>query len=130
MSSDGKALFRAVCEQPWDDEVRLIYCDWLEENGQAERAEFIRLQLALAPIHYNQRFNLPEQRRVEALELKWDPTNRAVTMGVTPKPERAWSADLPQAEGVEWQHWYVRGFRSAVTFSSMKAVRKHSAAVV
>src|SRR5262249_50649041 len=33
---------------PEDDGVRLIYADWLQENGQPERAEFIRAQVELA----------------------------------------------------------------------------------
>ncbi len=30
---DGAALLRAVCESPFDDTPRLVYADWLEENG-------------------------------------------------------------------------------------------------
>src|SRR4051794_31944198 len=44
---DGKALLAAVCEQPGDDLPRLAYADWLEENGEADRAEFIRGQIEL-----------------------------------------------------------------------------------
>src|SRR5262245_3568916 len=33
MTSDGEALFRAICEQPWEDTPRLAYADWLQENG-------------------------------------------------------------------------------------------------
>jgi uncharacterized protein (TIGR02996 family) len=42
------AFLRAICEAPDDDTPRLVYADWLEEHGQAERAEFIRAQCALA----------------------------------------------------------------------------------
>ena len=42
MTSDGDILFRAVCETLADDTPRLVYADWLQENGQPERAEFIR----------------------------------------------------------------------------------------
>lgn len=42
--AEGGALLRAVLEKPEDDAPRLIYADWLEENGDGERAEFIRLQ--------------------------------------------------------------------------------------
>jgi uncharacterized protein (TIGR02996 family) len=42
------ALLRAVLAEPDDDAPRLIFADWLEENGRAERAELIRLQCALA----------------------------------------------------------------------------------
>jgi uncharacterized protein (TIGR02996 family) len=41
------ALLKAVIAEPDDDSPRLIYADWLEENGQEERAEFIRVQVAL-----------------------------------------------------------------------------------
>jgi uncharacterized protein (TIGR02996 family) len=39
---------RTITENPEDDAVRLIYADFLEEHGQPERAEFIRVQCALA----------------------------------------------------------------------------------
>ena len=42
------ALLKAVLADPDDDAPRLIYADWLDENGQAERAEFIRVQCELA----------------------------------------------------------------------------------
>jgi len=42
--TDGEALYRAVLESPDDDAPRLVWADWLEENGDPERAEFVRLQ--------------------------------------------------------------------------------------
>src|SRR5262245_4910665 len=47
-AGDESALLRAVIEAPEDDGPRLIYADWLEERGRHERAELIRLQVALA----------------------------------------------------------------------------------
>jgi uncharacterized protein (TIGR02996 family) len=44
--TDHDALLRAVLESPADDAPRLVYADWLDEHGQSERAEFIRLQCA------------------------------------------------------------------------------------
>jgi uncharacterized protein (TIGR02996 family) len=44
----GGALLQAILAEPEDDGPRLIYADWLEENGQPERAEFIRVQFNLA----------------------------------------------------------------------------------
>lgn len=44
------AFLRDICCNPADDGVRLIYADWLDERGlpgDAERAEFIRGQMAL-----------------------------------------------------------------------------------
>jgi uncharacterized protein (TIGR02996 family) len=42
------SLLRAILEEPDDDGVRLVYADWLEEHGDVDRAEFIRVQLDLA----------------------------------------------------------------------------------
>src|SRR6476659_7569532 len=47
MSSDRAAFLRAIAEQPDDDLPRLVYADWLDEHGEPERAEFIRLQIEL-----------------------------------------------------------------------------------
>ncbi len=41
------AFVQAILDQPDDDAVRLVYADWLDENGQSERAEFIRVQIEL-----------------------------------------------------------------------------------
>jgi uncharacterized protein (TIGR02996 family) len=45
---DGQALLQAILDNPgWEDDLsRLAYADWLDENDQPERAEFIRLQIA------------------------------------------------------------------------------------
>jgi uncharacterized protein (TIGR02996 family) len=42
--SDEAALLAAIIAHPDEDAPRLIYADWLQENGQPERAEFIRVQ--------------------------------------------------------------------------------------
>jgi uncharacterized protein (TIGR02996 family) len=42
------AFLQAIVESPEDDTPRLVYADWLDENGQGERAEFIRVQCQLA----------------------------------------------------------------------------------
>jgi uncharacterized protein (TIGR02996 family) len=57
------AFLRAILEAPNDDAPRLIYADWLEEHGDPDRAEFIRVQIALA--------HLPEDDpRREALKSR------------------------------------------------------------
>src|SRR5262245_33112305 len=42
-------LLDAAKHSPEDDAPRLVLADWLEENGERERAEFVRCQLSLAP---------------------------------------------------------------------------------
>ncbi len=46
--SEHDALLRAILDDPQADDRRLVYADYLEENGQQQRAEFIRVQVALA----------------------------------------------------------------------------------
>jgi uncharacterized protein (TIGR02996 family) len=41
-------LLAAVFADPDDDLPRLVYADWLEDHGDAARAEFVRVQIALA----------------------------------------------------------------------------------
>jgi uncharacterized protein (TIGR02996 family) len=43
--TDREALLAAIHAEPDDDTPRLVYADWLQENGQPERADFIRLQI-------------------------------------------------------------------------------------
>lgn len=46
--NDGEALYAAILREPAEDIHRIVYADWLQENGQSERAEFIRVQCELA----------------------------------------------------------------------------------
>ena len=46
--SDGDALLRAILDDPDDDAPRLVYADWLDEQGDSPRAIFIRTQIELA----------------------------------------------------------------------------------
>ena len=44
----GEAPFLAhIIDDPADDLRRLVFADWLEENGEGPRAEFIRVRVAL-----------------------------------------------------------------------------------
>lgn len=47
-AGDGADLLAAIRARPDEDTPRLIYADWLDENKQPDRAEFIRVQCALA----------------------------------------------------------------------------------
>jgi uncharacterized protein (TIGR02996 family) len=46
MSDAG--FLRDIVEHPQDDAPRLVYADWLDDHGQSDRAEFIRVQCQLA----------------------------------------------------------------------------------
>jgi uncharacterized protein (TIGR02996 family) len=60
-----EAFWQAIREAPEDDAPRLVYADWLDEQGVADlsaRAEFIRLQCELE--------RLPEDAKERQAELK------------------------------------------------------------
>jgi uncharacterized protein (TIGR02996 family) len=45
---ENEGFLEAILADPEDDALRLIYADWLDEHGDPERAEFIRVQIELA----------------------------------------------------------------------------------
>jgi uncharacterized protein (TIGR02996 family) len=74
MSPDNPFL-RALVAQPDDDTLRLALADWLEENDDSARAEFIRVQVELARgVEELARRNALEKRQAELLvahEREW-----------------------------------------------------------
>jgi uncharacterized protein (TIGR02996 family) len=86
--TDRDALIRCILESPNDDLPRLIFADWLEEHGEAARAEFIRVQCELARTNpvivelvgsmSSRKWEAPEYRRVDELRRRerelWDST--------------------------------------------------------
>ena len=54
------AFLADILAHPDDDTPRLIYADWLDGHGEPERAEFIRVQCAIARICDGNRKGRPE----------------------------------------------------------------------
>jgi uncharacterized protein (TIGR02996 family) len=46
--TDRESLLATILREPDEDMPRLAFADWLDENGEPERAEFIRVQCRLA----------------------------------------------------------------------------------
>ena len=46
--SGFEPFLATILDRPGEDGPRLVYADWLEEQGDADRAEFIRVQIELA----------------------------------------------------------------------------------
>lgn len=74
----GTALLEEILARPEDDVPRLVYADWLDEHGgpaDQARAEFIRLQIALAslPPAAEQRplLEAQERRLRKRFERQW-----------------------------------------------------------
>jgi uncharacterized protein (TIGR02996 family) len=64
--TQDEAFLQSIIEAPSDDTPRLIYADWLEENGDAPRAEFIRLQCRMATTRAG------EPEHSELLDREWE----------------------------------------------------------
>ncbi len=58
--TNGDALLASIFAAPDEDTPRLVYADWLDENGQPARAEFIRVQVEIARmvLHARQPLNV------------------------------------------------------------------------
>jgi uncharacterized protein (TIGR02996 family) len=47
MAKEGDELWSAICKNPADETLRLVFADWLEENGDPHWAKYIRARCAL-----------------------------------------------------------------------------------
>jgi uncharacterized protein (TIGR02996 family) len=63
---DEQAFIAGIADATGDNALRLVFSDWLEENGQSDRAELIRVQIALA----DPPEDLGEYRALRAREAK------------------------------------------------------------
>jgi uncharacterized protein (TIGR02996 family) len=73
--TDRDAILEAIFAAPDDDAPRLIYADWLNENGHPEQAEFIRLRCQMAHLSNGERGWRPLRRKLHwtwaALQSRW-----------------------------------------------------------
>jgi uncharacterized protein (TIGR02996 family) len=88
--NDGDALLAAIIANPDDDTPRLVYADWLQENGQPERAEFIRLQCPTSGASAD------------------NPATVARAFDLEERYSAKWLVGLPSSGGVNWT--FRRGF--------------------
>jgi uncharacterized protein (TIGR02996 family) len=101
-----EGLLQAIRETPEDDTPRLVLSDWLDENGEPERAELIRIQCLLA------RLSADHDSRPE-LEAR--------ERGLLLLNEQAW-AQLPASVEGHFQ----RGFLERVTATPLQLLRQAS----
>jgi uncharacterized protein (TIGR02996 family) len=84
----GEAILQAVLAEPEDDTPRLVYADWLDENGGPEgqaRAEFIRAQIELARLPKGD----SRGKNLRAREKKLWSGNKTAWLASLPEPMRA-----------------------------------------
>src|SRR5262249_48998724 len=108
--TERKAFLQAILDAPEDDAPRLIYADWLEEHGDAEQAEFIRLQLQLdRPAETEPGGHDQQGRREDLLHQQ----------------RATWRAGLPETPGICWQA-FRRGFPEAVEVEGVEPFLRHA----
>jgi uncharacterized protein (TIGR02996 family) len=113
--TDRDALLRAICENPDEDALRLVFADWLQENGNPEYAEFVRLQVRHAELlRYGAADTDDLARTAAEIWLRFG--------------ER-WRAELPQVKGVDWHNAFFRGFVERVSVSSDTVLVRHADAI-
>jgi uncharacterized protein (TIGR02996 family) len=76
-SLTGRALLQAIADDPESDAPRLVYADWLDDHGDADQAEFIRVQCASARLEEEDPDRFPLLRREHELlrknRARWTP---------------------------------------------------------
>jgi uncharacterized protein (TIGR02996 family) len=103
-------LLKAIQADPASDSVRLVYADWLEENGSLPRAELVRGQVALAGMAEDS-----ARRRELAFRCRRLLDNH----------EGPWAKDL--VGDCPERHW-ARGFIEVVGFSPQTLERNREGA--
>lgn len=88
MSVEQSAFLRAILTHPGDDTARLVYADWLQENGQEERAEFIRVQVELT--------------RTPRCGTVWEPGHPKGPVGCRCCDLRRRERELFESHGADW----------------------------
>lgn len=108
--SDRDALLHAIAARPEEDTPRLMYADWLEENGEPERADFVRTQVYLAQPGLPSGDKPPLVKQNVFYLTHW---------------VREWQAQLPQFPGITWGD-FNRGLIEEVRATDEGAVIAHA----
>jgi uncharacterized protein (TIGR02996 family) len=91
------AFLKAILADPDDDAPRLAYADWLDEAGDSDRAEFIRVQIALANLPRDDPQRPPLIERERQLLLEHAPDWAANL----PRPLHSWTFRRGFVEAIE-----------------------------
>jgi uncharacterized protein (TIGR02996 family) len=106
-------LLAAIIAEPDEDTPRLAYADFLQENDEPGRADFIRVQCEYA--------QLPN----------WDARAKELRHQIRvllAHHADEWYAELGEIEDVKWGA-FERGFVNAVRLPSIQVLRKQAAAI-
>lgn len=132
--TDRDAFIRAIIAAPDDDVPRIVFADWLDEHGEKERAELIRLQCELAKLPEPEiktmkvprddpqwhpggfcpkcpcRYHALRRRERELLtehEDTWFPFSSLIRVGVGGRYaiQREWRCGFVESINYSWEDW-------------------------
>jgi uncharacterized protein (TIGR02996 family) len=124
MNLDGAALMRAILDDPEDDVSRLVFADWLEENGNEARAQCIRAMVEAARLAPSRETG--DQERFAKLT--------SIYCSLLAKNESQWRSELPTIPGISWfapsgrvaGPTFQRGFVNFVAADSWPILREQA----
>ena len=108
--TDRTALIASILGNPQEDTPRLVYADWMEEQGEVERAEFVRCQVELSVIGD---FDFTDRNRQLGHQCHADKTReelRRRERELLNRHHRQWFHRCGEMDFPEWH----RGFISSV----------------
>ncbi len=119
-----EAFIQAIREAPHDDAPRLIYADWLEEHGQADRADFIRVQCRLAQTPGASAERPPlRERAEELLRRHWEEWVGPLRDIVGPWRDRYSESWLGETYHPDALRRFVRGFVEELALDAERFLR-------
>ncbi|MBY0458487.1 MAG: TIGR02996 domain-containing protein, partial [Gemmataceae bacterium] len=105
-----RAFLNEIVANIDEDTPRLVYADWLQEQGRDERAEFIRVQV--------------ERARLPA----WDVAQVRLAIREAQLLKRhgeEWLAEIPAPAGARWEG-FRRGIVAEVSFATFETFRERA----
>lgn len=103
------AFLDAILANPADDTPRLVFADWLEEHGEADRAAFIRRSCAIEP-HVVTLTAHESTHTWTATMDQWENLHK----NYGGKPSRNPIPELGHPTGEDIECWFRRGFVARV----------------
>jgi uncharacterized protein (TIGR02996 family) len=111
----AEPFLTAIIADRSDDTARLVFADWLQENGDEERAEFIRIQCELHCFDSNFVQSTVRNALRPDLRAKCDRQLELAT-----RNRAAWTVGFPQKMLTGSPPWFTRGFPNAAFASPME----------
>src|SRR5262245_53285184 len=119
--SERDAFIQAIIQAPDDDLPRLIYADWLDEHGESDRAEFVRVQIERARLEMDGSPSqavfafLQKSPYYTALKMDWESIDSGVARRIAlrerqealrKRRKRTWKdAEVPKHGGMLRTGW-------------------------